>query len=44
MKAVLDGDITKNKALEVADLIERHGKLSIAAAEDFRKRLIQRLA
>ena len=44
MKSVLDGDITKGKALEVADLVERHGKLSIAAADDFRKRLIQRLA
>ena len=44
MKSVLDGDITKEKALDVADLVERHGKLSISAAEDFRKRLIQRLS
>ena len=44
MAAVLDGDITKTKALDVADLVERHGKLSVAAAEDFRKRLIQRLS
>ena len=44
MKSVLDGDITKEKALEVADLVERHGKLSISAADDFRKRLIQRLS
>lgn len=43
MKAVLDGDITKEKALEVAELVERHGKLSINAAEDFRRRLAQRL-
>ena len=36
-----EGDITKEQAMKVFDEIERHGELSIRAAQDFRKRFFQ---
>ena len=44
LREYLEGELTKDEVLKIADAVENHGKLSVRAAEDFRQRFFQRIA
>ena len=44
VKSFDDGELTKEQVFEVAAAIEHHGQMSVKAADDFRRRFLQRIS
>lgn len=43
-KGFEDGELTREQVMEIADAVEKHGAISMKAADDFRRRFLQRIS